>query len=173
MDSLLKAQVHDKLKRGIGYNTTPPPYNNNYIPPKSDLLERHVDEELPKEATQVDPLVEKVEVEVEPERLESSKKRDENPRKTEIPKKDDKEKEKVKRVHYMQTTFVNPCTCQQNKPHQHEKFRRNQRNRNNLFTQRNGVGLKKISKPKPCFICGRTNHLAKQCYFFQSCKPKS
>ena len=73
MDSLLKAQVHDKLKRGIGYNTTPPPYNNNYIPPKSDLLERHVDEELPKEATQVDPLVEKVEVEVESERKESSK----------------------------------------------------------------------------------------------------
>jgi len=51
MDSLLKAQVHDKLKRGIGYNATPPPYNNNYIPPKSDLLERHVDEELPKEVT--------------------------------------------------------------------------------------------------------------------------
>ena len=60
MDSLLKAQVHDKLKRGIGYNTTPPPYTNNFIPPKSDLLERHVDEKLPKEVTQVDPLVEEV-----------------------------------------------------------------------------------------------------------------
>jgi hypothetical protein len=34
-----------------------------------------------------------------------------------------------------------------------------------LFAQRNEVGLNKINKPKPCFICGRTNHLAKQCYF--------
>jgi hypothetical protein len=86
MDSLLKAQVHDKLKRGIGYNATPPPYNNNYIPPKSDLLERHVDEELPKEVTQVDPLVDKVGVKEETERKE----KDEPPRKTEIPRKDDK-----------------------------------------------------------------------------------
>ena len=65
----------------------------------------------------------------------------------------------------MQTTFVNPCTCQQNKSHQHDKVRGNQRNINNLFAQRNGVGLNRIIKPKPCFICGRTNHLAKQCYF--------
>jgi len=38
MDTLLKSQVRDKIKRGIGYNATPPPYNNNYIPPTSNLF---------------------------------------------------------------------------------------------------------------------------------------
>ncbi|KAI3685594.1 hypothetical protein L6452_34843 [Arctium lappa] len=56
MDSLLKSQVHDNLKRGLGYNSTPPPYNNNYIPPTSDLLERQEEIDLPTRATNVDPL---------------------------------------------------------------------------------------------------------------------
>ena len=56
MDILLKSQVHDKMKKGIGYNATPPPYNNNYIPPTSDLLERHDDKETPLKDLQVDPL---------------------------------------------------------------------------------------------------------------------
>ena len=46
MNTLLKTQVHEKMKRGIGYNTIPPPYNNNYIPPISDLLEGHEDKEI-------------------------------------------------------------------------------------------------------------------------------
>ena len=56
MDTLLKPQIQDKLKRGIRYHTTPPPYNNNYIPPTSDLLERQVNEELPIGSSYVDPL---------------------------------------------------------------------------------------------------------------------
>ena len=36
------------------------------------------------------------------------------------------EKGKDQRVHYMQTTIVNPCTCQQHKkPQQHDKIRGN------------------------------------------------
>ncbi|KAI3718210.1 hypothetical protein L6452_19072 [Arctium lappa] len=60
MDSLLQTQIHDKLRRGIGYNTTPPPYNNNYIPPSSDLLETKDRKDLPKGATEIDPLDEVV-----------------------------------------------------------------------------------------------------------------
>ncbi|KAI3664978.1 hypothetical protein L6452_43593 [Arctium lappa] len=56
MDSLLQTQIHDKLRRGIGYNNTPPPYNNNYIPPISDLLETKDRKELHVGATKVDPL---------------------------------------------------------------------------------------------------------------------
>ena len=56
MDTLLKAQIQDKIKRGIRYHATPPPYNNNYIPPTSDLVERQVNEELPIGASDVDPL---------------------------------------------------------------------------------------------------------------------
>ncbi|KAI3728115.1 hypothetical protein L6452_16745 [Arctium lappa] len=56
MDSLLQTQIHDKLRRGIGYNATPPPYNNNYIPPTSDLLEIKDRKDLPEGATEIDPL---------------------------------------------------------------------------------------------------------------------
>ncbi|KAJ9547073.1 hypothetical protein OSB04_019616 [Centaurea solstitialis] len=56
-EELLKSQVHDDLKKGIGYHNTPPPYNNNYIPPATDILEQMDKSDLPKEATEVDPLV--------------------------------------------------------------------------------------------------------------------
>ncbi|KAI3758872.1 hypothetical protein L6452_06444 [Arctium lappa] len=53
-------------KRGIGYNNTPPPYNNYHIPSTSDLLERQDKKDLPAGATEVDPQ-DKVVVEVESE----------------------------------------------------------------------------------------------------------
>ncbi|KAI3770975.1 hypothetical protein L6452_02123 [Arctium lappa] len=60
MDSLLQTQIHDKLRRGIGYNATPSPYNNNYIPPTSDLLETKDRKDLTEGATEIDPLDEVV-----------------------------------------------------------------------------------------------------------------
>ncbi|KAI3759043.1 hypothetical protein L6452_06616 [Arctium lappa] len=60
MDSLLKAQIHDKMKPGIGYNSTPPPYNNNYISPTSDLLETKEKKDLSEKAFKIDPLDEVV-----------------------------------------------------------------------------------------------------------------
>ncbi|KAI3692738.1 hypothetical protein L6452_32560 [Arctium lappa] len=73
MDTLLKSQVHDKLKRGIGYNNTPPPYNNNYIQPTSDLLERQDKKDLLEGATEVDPL-DKVVIEEKSEEENTEKK---------------------------------------------------------------------------------------------------
>ncbi|KAI3684829.1 hypothetical protein L6452_34056 [Arctium lappa] len=60
MDSLLKAQIHDKMKSGVGYNNTPPPYNNNYIPPTLDLLETKEKKDLSEKAFKIDPLDEVV-----------------------------------------------------------------------------------------------------------------
>ncbi|KAI3702361.1 hypothetical protein L6452_28097 [Arctium lappa] len=60
MDSLLQTQIHDKVIRGIGYNATPPQYNNNYIPPTSDLLDTKDRKDLPEGATEIDPLDEVV-----------------------------------------------------------------------------------------------------------------
>ncbi|KAI3665307.1 hypothetical protein L6452_43931 [Arctium lappa] len=141
MDSLLKTQVHDKLRRGINYNTTPPPYNNNYIPPTFDLLERQDKKELPEGATEVDPLdKEEIEADSEEEDSESKREKDheviplENHIQTnerggkpfvksekvksgeEIVKNvkaetSERGKGKAQGVHYMQTTVVNPCTC--------------------------------------------------------------
>ncbi|KAI3681273.1 hypothetical protein L6452_36063 [Arctium lappa] len=84
MDSLLHTQIHDKLRRGISYNTTPPPYNNNYIHPISDLLETKNRKELPDEATKVDPL-DKVVVETDSEEENSNDKSKENTVSGEIP----------------------------------------------------------------------------------------
>ncbi|KAJ9538252.1 hypothetical protein OSB04_030985 [Centaurea solstitialis] len=56
MDEILKARINDDLKRGIGYHNTPPPYNNNYIPPKSNLADRLDTEDLKHGVTEVDPL---------------------------------------------------------------------------------------------------------------------
>ena len=56
------------------------------------------------------------------------------------------EKGKDHRVHYMQTTVVNPCTCQQHKmPQQHDKIRGNQRKISNKMAQKQGVDLNKIN----------------------------
>ncbi|KAI3715584.1 hypothetical protein L6452_22570 [Arctium lappa] len=60
MDSLLQTQIHDKLRRGIGYNATPPPYNNNYIPPTLDFLETKDRKDFPEGSTEIDPLDEVV-----------------------------------------------------------------------------------------------------------------
>ncbi|KAI3685494.1 hypothetical protein L6452_34742 [Arctium lappa] len=55
------SKIHDKMKHGIGYNNTPPPYNNNnYISPTSDLLETKEKKDLSEEAFKIDPLDEVV-----------------------------------------------------------------------------------------------------------------
>ncbi|KAJ9560760.1 hypothetical protein OSB04_005920 [Centaurea solstitialis] len=56
MDEILKAQINDDLKRGLGYHNNPSPYNNNYIPPKSNLADRLDSEDLKPGLTEVDPV---------------------------------------------------------------------------------------------------------------------
>ncbi|KAI3681022.1 hypothetical protein L6452_35803 [Arctium lappa] len=178
-------KFHDKLRRGIGYNTTQPPYNNNYIPPKSDLLETKDRKDLPEGATEIDPLDEVV---VEDKTEEEAGKGKENNVSGEIPLENniitnedcgrawiksnniEKTKGKSRKVHYKQTTVVNPirykqCTCNKDEPVKHDKKRGNQRNWNNQSAQKQGVDLSKIFRPKPCFICGKLNHIAKHYYF--------
>ncbi|KAI3729611.1 hypothetical protein L6452_18272 [Arctium lappa] len=151
MDSLLQTQFHDKLRRGIGYNTTPPPYNNNYIPPISDLLETKDRKDLPEGATEIDPLDEVV---VEDKTEKEAVKRMDNNVGGEIPlenniitnedcgrawiKSNDIEKTegKSRKAQYKHTTVVNPvpckqCACNKDEPQKHDKSRENQRNWNN------------------------------------------
>ncbi|KAI3772107.1 hypothetical protein L6452_03282 [Arctium lappa] len=169
MDSLLKAQIHDKIKPGIRYNNTPPPNNNN----------------LAEEAFKIDPLDEVVVKDLTEKDV--SKNRD-NAVSKEIPlentiitnegcgkiwvksKEIEKTKGKNNKVHYKQTTVVNPgsckqCACNKAKSLNSDIKRGNQRNWNNQWAQKQGVDLNKINRPKPCFICGKLNHLAKYCFF--------
>ncbi|KAJ9555800.1 hypothetical protein OSB04_010414 [Centaurea solstitialis] len=56
LESIIRAQVTDDLKRGIGYKSTPPPYNQNYIPPTTDLLESIDRSEMKEGLDSVDPV---------------------------------------------------------------------------------------------------------------------
>ncbi|KAJ9542356.1 hypothetical protein OSB04_028862 [Centaurea solstitialis] len=56
LESIIRSQVNDDLKRGIGYNNTPPPNNQNYIPPTTDLLDRMDREDLKEGLDRVDPV---------------------------------------------------------------------------------------------------------------------
>ncbi|KAI3681514.1 hypothetical protein L6452_36313 [Arctium lappa] len=185
MDSLLKAQIHDKMKPGIGYKNTPPPYNNNYISPTSDLLETKEKKDLSEEAFKIDPLDEVVVKDLTEKEVSENRN---NVVSKEIPlenniitnegcgkiwvksKKIEKTKGKDNKAHYKQTTVVNPgpckqCACNKSKSLNSSIKRGNQRNWNNQWAQKQGVDLNKIIRPKPCFICGKLNHLAKHCFF--------
>ncbi|KAJ9555635.1 hypothetical protein OSB04_010249 [Centaurea solstitialis] len=65
--------------------------------------------------------------------------------------------------HYTQRTVVEPGTSSQSQNKNHP--RGNKRNWNNHWAQCHGIDLSKINRPKPCFICCKTNHLARDCYF--------
>ncbi|KAJ9552063.1 hypothetical protein OSB04_016108 [Centaurea solstitialis] len=189
LESILRAQVTDDLKRGIGYNSTPPPYNQNYIPPTTDLLESINRSEMKEGLDSVDP----VDSEEETDRKSTAETiPDENHLLTNekggmpfIPSKkvETNRKEKGKSVmssekkgkktkttrkenrkdHYTQRTVVEPGTSSQSQNKNHP--RGNKRNWNNQWAQCHGVDMNKINRPKPCFICCKTNHLARDCYF--------
>ncbi|KAJ9552305.1 hypothetical protein OSB04_016350 [Centaurea solstitialis] len=190
LESIIKAQVNDDLKRGIGYNNTPPPYNQNYIPPTTDLLDRMDRGELKEGLDRVDPVdteeesdeksttetipddnhiltnekggmpfvpskkVETSRIDKEKEVISSNK---EKGKKTETNRKESR------KDHYTQRTVVDPGISSQSQNNNH--LRGNKRNWNNHWAQCHGVDLNKINRPKPCFICCKTNHLAKDCYF--------
>ncbi|GKF95017.1 hypothetical protein Tco_0284717 [Tanacetum coccineum] len=37
LDKLIKCQIVDNCKKGLGYNAVPPPYTGNFMPPTPDL----------------------------------------------------------------------------------------------------------------------------------------
>ncbi|KAJ9539096.1 hypothetical protein OSB04_031829 [Centaurea solstitialis] len=146
LDELLKSQIHDDLKKGIGYHNTPPPYNNNYIPPTTDILDRLDKSDLPKAALEVDPL------------MNDTKFKNDKPHRS------DTELEKdLKNDCHTKPNVRSQGSVPQKKGK--EVKRGNQRNWNQQWAQKQGIDLNKINKPKPCFICCKTNHLAKHCYF--------
>ncbi|KAJ9557281.1 hypothetical protein OSB04_011895 [Centaurea solstitialis] len=172
MDEILKAQINDDLKRGIGYHNTPPPYNNNYIHPKSNLADRPDSEDLKPGVTEVD-LVEGVVGDLGEEGETRKKEKDKVvPDENHIltNEKDgrpfvksngvEKGKGKTIRETQKQTPESDPSSSKQS-----QYKRGNQRNWNNQWAKSHGIDLSRINRPKPCFICCKLNHLARNCYF--------
>ncbi|GJW88574.1 hypothetical protein Tco_0163914 [Tanacetum coccineum] len=44
LSKILKSQIMDKCKIGLGYNVVPPPYTGNFMPPKPDLVYPSLDD---------------------------------------------------------------------------------------------------------------------------------
>ncbi|KAJ9556214.1 hypothetical protein OSB04_010828 [Centaurea solstitialis] len=185
LESIIRAQVTDDLKRGIGYNSTPPPYNQNYIPPTTDLLESIDRSELKEGLDSVDPVDSKEESDrkstaetipdenhlltnekggmpfVPSKKVETTSK---DKGKSVMPsenkgKKTETTRKENRKDHYTQRTVVDPGTSSQSQNKNHP--RGNKRNWNNHWAQCHGIDLNKINRPKPCFICCKTNHLAR------------
>ncbi|KAJ9567612.1 hypothetical protein OSB04_003578 [Centaurea solstitialis] len=132
--------------RGLGYHNTPPPYNNNYIPPKSNLADRLDSKDLKPGLTEVDPVEGVVEELGEGE--------------------ESRKKEKGKFVPEENHILTNENGGRPFVKSNKFQFKRgNQRNWNNQWAKSHGIDLSKINRPKPCFICCKLNHLAKDCYF--------
>ncbi|KAJ9560934.1 hypothetical protein OSB04_006094 [Centaurea solstitialis] len=187
LEEILKAQIHDELKRGIGYHNTPPPRNHTYIPPTTDILDRLNREELKEGVSDVDPSSS----DTEEEQKGRTKNKDletvpeENhiltnekggmpfvPSKNATTSRKGKEKivdqepakpQPAKGGKHAHRNDSNPGTSKQ--PQSSAQPRGNKRNWNNQWAQTHGVDLNKINKPKPCFICCKLNHLAKDCYY--------
>ncbi|KAJ9557080.1 LOW QUALITY PROTEIN: hypothetical protein OSB04_011694 [Centaurea solstitialis] len=187
LEEILKAQVHDELKRGIGYHNTPPPRNHTYIPPTTDILDRLNREELKEGVCDIDPSSSDDEEEQRGKTENKSQETvsEENhiltnekggmpyvPSKNTTASRKGKEKivdqepatsQPAKGGKYTHRNVSDPGTSKQ--PQTSDKPRGNKRNWNNQWAQTHGVDLNKINKPKPCFICCNLNHLAKDCYY--------
>ncbi|KAJ9563108.1 hypothetical protein OSB04_008268 [Centaurea solstitialis] len=190
LESIIRAQVTDDLKRGIGYNSTPPPYNQNYIPPTTDLLEGLDRSEMKEGLDRIDPVESEEEfnkkstfdtIPEEHQILTNEKggmpfvpskkigitRKDKGKSvmssENSKGKKTETARKESRKDHYTQRTVVDPGTSSQSQNKNH--LRGNKRNWNNHWAQCHGVDLSKINRPKPCFIYCKTNHLARDCYF--------
>ncbi|KAJ9546168.1 hypothetical protein OSB04_025875 [Centaurea solstitialis] len=187
LEEILKAQIHDELKRGIGYHNTPPPRNHTYIPPTTDILDRLNREEIKEGVCEIDPSSSDDEEEKDSQTENKTQETvpEENhiltnekggmpyvPSKNAMVSRKGKEKvvdqepakpqpAKGGKLTHRNNSDPDTSTQSQSK----EKPRGNKRNWNNQWAQTHGVDLKRINRPKPCFICCKLNHLAKDCYY--------
>ncbi|GJS17493.1 ribonuclease H-like domain-containing protein [Tanacetum coccineum] len=182
---MLENQEYNKSKSDKGYHAVPPPYTGNFIPFKPDLtfMDEIVESENMDVITVVTPSnVKKVESNhesadvknngdaVEPKTVRKNSFRppviedwnsDDDSEVEFIPNVEDKtvrpSTEKIKFVKSARETVEKVETPKQNKHYP----RGNQRNWNNLMSQRLGSDFKMINKA--CFVCGSFEHLHYVC----------
>ncbi|GJV69044.1 putative ribonuclease H-like domain-containing protein [Tanacetum coccineum] len=145
LSKLIECQIVDKCKIGLGYNVVPPPYTGNFMPPKLDLsfsgLEEFENEPIVSDSEEEDVPQAKVEKKtVKPSfakiKFVNSNEQVKSPRKTTIKQGD------------------------QNRLNTHSP-RGNQRNWNNMMSQRLGSNFEMFNKA--CYVCGSFDHLQYNC----------
>ncbi|GKA97627.1 hypothetical protein Tco_0825521, partial [Tanacetum coccineum] len=181
LSKLLDCQIVDKCKTGLGYNVVPPPYTGNFMPPKHDLsgLEEFVNEPIVSEPTVKKPVVETSEAKVSADKPKAVKKNNgaliiedlvSDSEEEDVPhaKKEMKTvKSSFAKIKFVkskeQVKYPRKTTVKQgdqNRKNTHTP-RGNQRNWNNMMSQRLGSNFEMINKA--CYVCGSFDHLQYDC----------
>ncbi|GJY22005.1 ribonuclease H-like domain-containing protein, partial [Tanacetum coccineum] len=149
LDKLIGSQLTDNNRKGVGYNAVPPPPTGLFSPPTIDLSNTGLEEFK-------QPEFEGYGVKVNKSACENSS--------TEIKKTPDAPIIEDSSTKEIVTEKVQQLPEQANKPRNvRQNSRYNSANRNEMKTQRLGVGFQ--FSPKACFVCGSFSHLIKDCDF--------
>ncbi|GJS22773.1 hypothetical protein Tco_0451405 [Tanacetum coccineum] len=173
LSKLIDYQIVDKCKTGLGYNSIPPPYIGNFMPPKPDLSFSGL-EEFTSEPIVIKPVVENSEAKASKEKPKAVRKNNGAPIIEDWV--SDNEEDDLPRVKIEKKTFKPSfAKIEFIKPKQQEKTARkivyhveqnrqniytprgNQRNWNNMMSQRLGSNFEMFNKA--CYVCGSFDHL--------------
>ncbi|GJY74744.1 hypothetical protein Tco_0479175 [Tanacetum coccineum] len=181
LNKIIESQIVDNCKKGLGYNAVPPPLTGNFMPPKPDLSFTGL-EEFTNEHVVIKPVVENSEAKASEAKPKAVRKNNGAPIIEDWVSDDEEEdvsqpkiEKKIVRPSIAKIDFVKPK--QQKKTArktvlQVEKLRQNthsprgnQRNWNNMMSQRLGSNFKMFNKA--CYVCGSFDHLQVDCHYHQ------
>ncbi|GJY87836.1 ribonuclease H-like domain-containing protein [Tanacetum coccineum] len=177
LNKLIECQIVDNCKKGLGYekyNAVPPPYTGNFMPPTPDLSFTGLDEFVNK------PVVENRKSDEEVSEI--VRKNDDAPIIEEWVSDSEEEnvsqpktKKKTVKPSIAKIEFVKPKqqektarkTVKQAEKHRQNTHspRGNQRNWNNMMSQRLGSNFEMFNKA--CYVCGSFDHLQVDCNYHQ------
>ncbi|GJR05495.1 ribonuclease H-like domain-containing protein [Tanacetum coccineum] len=189
LSKLIECQIVDKCKTGLGYNDILHPYIRNFMPPKPDLSFSGL-EEFTSEPIVIKPIVEKSEAKASEAKPKAVRKNNGAPIIEDWV--SDREEENVSQTKIEKKTFPSFAKIEFVKPKQQEKTARktvnsvkqnrqnihiprgNQRNWNNMMSQRLGSNFEMFNKA--CYVCVSFDHLQVDCKRmnqkqFQNTKP--
>ncbi|GJR75912.1 putative ribonuclease H-like domain-containing protein, partial [Tanacetum coccineum] len=190
LSKLIDCQIVDKCKIGLGYNVVPPPYIRNFMPPKPDLSFSSL-EEFTSEPIVIKHVVENSEAKASDGKPKAVMKNNGAPiiedwvsdnEEDDVPlAKIEKKifKPNFAKIDYVKTKQTNKTNRKTAKQVEHNRQnthipRGNQRNWNNMMSQRLGSNFEMFNKA--CYICESFDHLQVDCKKvnqkqFQNLKP--
>ncbi|GJT42811.1 ribonuclease H-like domain-containing protein [Tanacetum coccineum] len=174
LNKLIKSQIVDNCKKGLGYNAVPPPYTGNFMPPTLDLSFTGLDEFVKK------PLVENKKSDEEVSKVvkksndspiiedwvSDSEEEDVSQTKTEkkIVMPSIAKIEFVKPKQQKKTTRKTVKLIEKHRQNTHSP-RGNQRNWNNMMSQKLESNFEMFNKA--CYVCRSFDHLQVDCNYHQ------
>ncbi|GJW26195.1 hypothetical protein Tco_0040006 [Tanacetum coccineum] len=176
LNKLIESQIVDNYKKGLGYNVVPPPYIGNFMPPTPDLSFIGLDEFVN------EPVVENSKAKSSKEKPKVVRKNDDAPiiedwvsDSEEENMSQTKTEKKTVKPSIAKIEFVKPKqqektarkTVKQVEKHRQNTHspRGNQRNWNNMMSQRLGSNFEMFNKA--CYVCGSFDHLQVDCNYHQ------